>query len=492
MKSRFLAARQWLLTIASAGSLAVGVFSLQSCAGEGGAIGGGGGGGTDTSITREFQALFPTGQAGASYVGTNTCSQEACHGGQSSVHAEWLMTKHASANVGCESCHGPGSNHAASPSATNILGYDKVTASVVCAQCHGKIYDEWNFSQHSKLVDSPVVSATTSPATTRSSQCVACHGGLFKTKFQERGIGLETLTDPVIRATAESILGSTTAESPIRNTATCVTCHDPHKKTGKLSGDGKEVQLRRATFNTDTAPIAPGTTAATFTQYDHICAQCHNGRGANPSDAALNSGTARPNMHDSVQFNMLMGIGGYEGAGPVVRNTAHAQIPGQCSHCHMPDSNHNFKVQYDKSCAPCHSAADAAARMTSIKQTVVSSMYQLLSRLEAWSQITYGDPDLWNYTTFITAEGKTPPAQAGVPIQVKRARHNYWYVIRDMCYGGHNAPYTQHLIRVAGEELTALGVPGGKPTKEISYQEKLRILESQFARAKQLSGVEGH
>jgi len=79
-----------------------------------------------------------------------------------------------------------------------------------------------------------------------------------------------------------------------------------------LTIEGKEVQLRRSVFNMDTTDIAPGTPPKQHTTFNHICASCHNGRGANPSDSALQTGTARPNMHESNQFNMLVGIGGVE------------------------------------------------------------------------------------------------------------------------------------------------------------------------------------
>ena len=166
-------------------------------------------------------------------------------------------------------------------------------------------------------------------------------------------------------------------------------------------------------------------------------------------------------MHSSNQYNMLMGIGGVEGSGVVERNTAHATAPGQCSHCHMPNADHTFTTKYDVSCAPCHTAADAAARVTSVRGQILDELYSMLVRLRGWSQTTFGDPDLWDYTSNIQAlvPPKTPPNQTLVPIQVKRARHNYFFIVRDACYGPHNAPYAEHLIRVANDNLDAVGAP---------------------------------
>ncbi len=89
---------------------------------------------------------------------------DGCHSVDYDIHtkqvSEW--------NVGCERCHGPGSDHAARPSRTNIINparLDYVAANDVCIQCHsqgrpltnpieGKYYD-WpvGFEVGKKLQD---------------------------------------------------------------------------------------------------------------------------------------------------------------------------------------------------------------------------------------------------------------------------------------------------------------------------------------------------
>jgi predicted CXXCH cytochrome family protein len=89
---------------------------------------------------------------------------DGCHSVNFDIHTkkvtEW--------NVGCERCHGPGSDHAARPSRTNIVNparLDSVQANDVCIQCHsqgrplsnpieGKYYD-WpvGFDVGKKLQD---------------------------------------------------------------------------------------------------------------------------------------------------------------------------------------------------------------------------------------------------------------------------------------------------------------------------------------------------
>lgn len=479
---------RWLITLISLLPLACAVVVLQSCGGEGGPVAGGGSGGGLPSPTAQFLALLPSAQAGSAYIGSTACVNGTCHGGGARgdgvVYEHWQQTKHFTANVGCERCHGPGSTHALNPTKANILTFPKLASAAVCGQCHGPIFDQWNFSKHSKLVASPVESMITGPASTRSSRCASCHSGLFRTQIVEGGVDVASLSDDVIRQ-----LGRDTKDL-VPHVATCSTCHNPHSLTGNLTDTGEDVQLRHKTYNEDTTAVAPGTNAASFTKMDHICAQCHNGRGTNPSDTSLTSGASRPSMHDSNQYNMLLGLGGVVAGGSVTpANTAHASIPGQCSKCHMPDSTHAFTVSYDKSCSPCHTVADAAARVRSTKDDMVNQLFALRTRMEDWAFARFGNRDFWDYTSLIDAEYGTgsAPAQTNVPIQVKRARHNYYFVVRDSSYGVHNGPYGRHLVSIGNVNMDAVPVPsrGSNPRLNLSVAQKLEILQKDRQRAGQ-------
>lgn len=454
----------------------------------------------DPKAQQEFQRLLSQEQSGATAVGSEACAT--CHRRTGSRQVDWeawLETEHAERGVGCEQCHGPGSKHVASPDEDNILTFPNITHGIVCGQCHTDTYQEWTFSKHDEITEAPVEETATNPALYgRSSRCVACHSGLFRTEIVEKGVDVATMPDEKIVEVAEHTLNH------VPFTASCATCHDPHRQTGNLTDDGEEAQLRHATTNTDTTPIAPGTVAAQFTTYNHICAQCHNGRGANPSDDALQRGTSRPNMHDSPQFNMLMGVGGWEGSGPIVRNMAHATMLGQCSYCHMPDSRHTFTVSYDRGCAPCHTATDAAARVTAVKGEIQAALFGLRSRLDRWAQQTYqGNPDyasvdprlipaLWDYSALLNTRATelgvtiTLPSthQANIPMEVKRARHNYYFILRDKCFGPHNPPYARHLLTVANQQLDALGVGRAAPSR--AGRQVLAVLEGDLRRLKEV------
>lgn len=453
---------RWLLPLFAIVPLGAALLALQSCGGVGGPAAGSGGGST---ITQAFLDLLPAGQHGASYIGAQGCVAGTCHQGSNPgptvddpLYDNWHQTIHASKGVTCERCHGPGSIHAANPTKDNILTFPKSTDPVVCAQCHGPTYDEYQHSNHTLLVTDAINAVASNPSSSgRTSRCIVCHSGLMRAQYTEQGVDPATMTDQQFVDVANATL------STVPHTANCVTCHNPHKKTGNLNADGEEDQIRHKTFNLDTTQIGPGTTPAQFTNFDHSCAECHNGRGTNPSDAALTSGTSRPPMHHSNQYQMLMGVAGVEGNGPPTNNTSHAQAPGQCSKCHMPNGRHTFTTSFDVSCAPCHTTADAAARAAAIQSEILNDLVALQNRMAAWAVAHYpgqpGNNEFWDYTSNITADGFTPPAQNTVPIQVKRARYNYWFVVISGDYGVHNAPYAEYLIQVANDNLTAIGVP---------------------------------
>jgi len=452
------------------------------------------------SPTAEFLALLPQGQKGATFVGSERCAD--CHGGRQAqvepIYVSWSQTRHAKASVGCEHCHGPGSKHAEAPSKDNILTYPNITRSVVCGQCHGPSYDDHERSKHAEAVEE-LVDPNFVGSNPRSyvAVCYRCHSAPFRVEQVDSKLAIGKTRDEIDSAIGGLSNDQLLAYVPVTHeTASCVTCHDPHRNTQYLTKEGKQAMLRRAVENTDTTDIAPATPPKQHTTFNHICASCHNGRGADPSDSALQTGTSRPNMHESNQFNMLMGIGGVEGTGPVVRNMAHATAPGQCTHCHMPNGRHTMTVSYDVGCAPCHTPADAY-RAQALRSKIELDLYALRVRMENWARQQDfnddgqpdNDPDLWNYWALVPAEKQSlsRTIQGRIPIQVKRARHNYYFVLRDGSFGIHNPPYTRHLINVANLELDSLGVPRIAPETlltRMSRQQIRNVLQADLQRLK--------
>ncbi len=461
--------RRYILWALAATAPFVAALVAAGCGGSGGPIkppAGGGGPGPSAA----FVALLPVAQRTATYVGGAPCVT--CHetgtGGAPVVDfAKWSRTKHAEVGLGCEQCHGPASLHVANPSGNNILRYPNVTRSTVCAQCHGPMAAEYAASPHSKAVEEVMedVIAASSPATGR---CLRCHSAPLRTQMIDAPMTAGKSAaeiDANLNALTLAELKQYAADT--HETVTCVDCHSPMSETGKPMRSGKLAMLRRSTHNVDTSVVGvPGAPLKDTETFDHQCAACHlAGTFSTPKtdDASLNAGTARVNFHSNPQYYMLSGNGGVEITPPVVRNSAHFTSSGQCVQCHMPGSRHTMTVSFDQSCSPCHTAADAAARYA-IRGNTELQLYALRTRMENWARSTTftgpnisNDPDMWMYTLDITALGKTPPNQAQVPIEIKRARHNYFFILRDGSYGVHNAPYTRHLLNAASQQLSALG-----------------------------------
>jgi len=498
--------REWvMMATVGLGALSAGLVILAGC---------GGGGGPTTgpetgpgpSPSAEFRALLPEAQKDATYVGSNTCGAPGCHAearGAGSIHANWSETRHAQANVGCESCHGPGSVHVGGATKIgNILTYPNITRPIVCGQCHGPTHDQFKVSRHAGIVEETIENRASAGKT-----CWRCHSAQFRVQYidSERTYGK---TDEQIEANIAALPLDPTMkafEHTSFESATCSSCHAPHQKTGKLTSTGNEAQLRRPTSNTSTDLIGPGATPALYSRYDHICASCHNGRGADGRDDVGLRSTSRPNMHDSNQQNMLLGIkdSGYEGTAPPIRLGSHSNTPDQCVHCHMSERRHTFTVSFDTSCAPCHSPTDAAARATATRGEVLATLIAIRNRMQHWATNTtvlkdaagnrVNDPDFWDYDALIALDedDKAKPNQATIPIEIRRARHNYYFVLRDGSFGIHNLLYARHLMTVANNELDKLGVPRSAG-RSVSPSEALRILQSDRLRVRAADVNAGH
>src|SRR6185295_11695649 len=89
---------------------------------------------------------------------------------------------------GCESCHGPGSVHAAAPAKTNILSGPDSSRPTVCGQCHGPVHDQFKASRHASAIKEVIDSAQTNPSSAKS--CFRCHSAAFRTKFVDDQLAL--------------------------------------------------------------------------------------------------------------------------------------------------------------------------------------------------------------------------------------------------------------------------------------------------------------
>lgn len=475
--------KNWLITVYATMALAAIVVMV--------AVGcGGGGGPVHSGSGTAFASLLPPAQAGAKFVGNAACAK--CHTAESTTFAQ---TIHAQEAVTCESCHGPGSIHAANPQTTNILTYPNITQAAVCAQCHAAQNQEWGSSPHAQFVADPVESD--------SNTCLRCHSANFHAQNIDsptsQGVSPTTINSNILA------LSSTTLKSDANSTvatATCDVCHDPHGNTGNLPTygplAGTELFLRRATSNTtyngacptdaslttNANAIGPGQTITYYTVYDQECGACHNARGANPAASALPTETSRAPFHEGPEMDMLLGITGVTGSTAAPTQGSHYLATDQCIHCHMPNGSHTFTVNLDTSCVPCHSTSDAAAQMQAVQTTVLNDLVGLQARLNSWAVTNYGaaNSDSWDYTSNIPT-GETVPSQSTIPIQIQEARYNYYFVILDRSNGVHNAPYAEYLLSYANQELDNLGVAPAVAHASMSIPEMKAIIQPYIDRS---------
>lgn len=166
---------------------------------------------------------------------------EGCHtagqlGNPSDIDGGWTATADTRYHdVQCESCHGPGQDHADNPDASQPFASLAVSLDPVagCAECHSgnhhPFVEDWSQSGHATVVGFAADRA----------ECASCHRG--QATLEAWGENDEYVEQ----------------DSPDHLAVVCGVCHDPHETR-------HEGQLR---FAVQTTSIE-----------DHLCARCHNRR----------------------------------------------------------------------------------------------------------------------------------------------------------------------------------------------------------------------
>lgn len=95
---------------------------------------------------------------GATYVGSETCSQ--CHeeitkGFPTATHARLKAPGENAKNIGCESCHGPGSVHSESGGSHHTIVNPRKSPDT-CFQCHLDKRGEFNLPYHHPVLEGKV------------------------------------------------------------------------------------------------------------------------------------------------------------------------------------------------------------------------------------------------------------------------------------------------------------------------------------------------
>lgn len=364
------------------------------------------------------------------------------------TNGNWLAMPQAlreKGNVQCESCHGPGSEHAFSLGNTNRIAVSFSAGD--CAQCHdSEPYHvkgvEWGNSLHAV--------ATRTPTGEARAACVRCHAAMGFTDY------VDGLPENQRRTAYEAI--------------TCAACHDPHSKDGVHPSMLRTVGPVKLMDNITT--IANGGKG-------QICMNCHMARRDAVSYVENTTGSGNFGPHYGPQADMLAGANAIT-YGKQIPSSAHREVvQDSCVACHLQNvsashpafgnvGGHTFRPGWDGgtpndpsddvhltgSCVQCHGNVttfnlkrqdyDGDGTVNGV-QTEVKGLLAQLARLL---------PPIGQPTISITA---------AYTKQQLRAAYNYQFVYYDGSYGVHNVAYAVGLLKASIADLTGDGNSDGLP-----------------------------
>jgi hypothetical protein len=338
-------------------------------------------------------------------------------------------------NVQCESCHGPGSEHA-----TSLGSASKISVSFSagdCAQCHDSapyhvIGVEWANSLHSE--------ATRTPTGETRAACVRCHSAMG---FTDSMAGLPQSQH---RTAYEAI--------------TCAACHDPH-------GEPTNPSMLRTV-----APVTlmDGVTTISNAGKGALCVNCHMSRVNAATYAETTAGSSHFGPHYGPQADMLAGVNAVT-YGKEIPSSAHREVvEDSCVACHLQNvsasdsafgqaGGHTFRPGWDGgtpddksddvhltgSCVDCHGNIDtfnlkrADYDGNGVVEGVQTEVKHLLEKLGNLL------PPLGSPTVTVTASYTR---------QQLRAAFNHKFVYYDGSYGVHNVSYAVGLLKASIADLT--------------------------------------
>lgn len=348
------------------------------------------------------------------------------------------------ANVQCENCHGPGSEHPTPDAGSVHISTD----SAMCGQCHSDThhptYEEWSTGAHAIPIEEEAKRAA----------CAKCHNGLFGAKYLDNP---EAFVAPTVDPT-------------VVKTHDCVVCHDPH-------GNDNPGNLRNASV-TDRA--LPNGHLVEKAGAGRLCMACHNSRRTDTDIAKQIRDGGRLGPHGSVQGDMLAGVNGYEKVDSTFAfsTSRHIEIQDACITCHthrhdgdipngIPNfTGHTFRPTVE-ACTPCHGS------LTDFDQVLAHSDYDGNGQVQGVQVEVQGLLDILQET--IIQQAVRPTAQDSLRADfnarkglatlttptMRKAGYNWAYVSNDGSHGVHNATYSIQLLQ---RSILFLN-PGGLPAQ---------------------------
>lgn len=335
------------------------------------------------------------------------------------------------ANIQCENCHGPGSQHANHGGDTLEISVPNNTGA--CAQCHDAPSHhvksaEWGNSVHAVTTRHPAGNAA----------CVGCHTG---TGFINR-INGQPQTDTSYHA------------------IDCYTCHEPHGQT-KPDGNDHIVRTLQAVTLADGTQITSGGAGM-------LCMNCHQSRQKASTYAATMAASTYFGPHIGTQSDMFMGTNGFT-YGQQIPSSAHKSVvEDACVTCHMQDvaigapgflavGGHTFKpsltqdgkpkLELVAACQNCHGKDMTTFNMARIDyngdgtiEGVQTEVQKLLDQLSTML------PPNNNVKSSLTIDSTWTRAQL-------EAGYNWQFVNNDGSRGIHNTAYAVGLLKASIADL---------------------------------------
>jgi hypothetical protein len=415
------------------------------------------------------------------------------------------------ANIQCENCHGPGSQHIFSQNIVGNTNAISVTyAAGDCGQCHDSLNThyknaEWNISLHAN--------ATRTPSGASRPQCVRCHTAGGFTGWSKAG-GMTMLnahpTDIFwANSYATNIMTYTgiapTYVTPTNNppntdyeALTCQTCHDPHDASNPY-------QLRLGASVT----LSDGTTI-TNAGAGAFCMQCHNNRDGSYTNMMAKYPLSQPNWaggsafgtHDSPQGDILEGVNA-ETYGKFIPSAAHANsVSNTCAGCHMQEvastdpaflkaGGHTFKMSYYVTnnnvvtevpltaiCTKCHGNVTSFDMVKSdyngdgVIEGVQTEVQHLLDKLSTLlpPRVYHANANDYVADGLVKTNDSQMAVYTNVPAKFLKGYYNWDIVFRDGSLGVHNAPFVVGLLKASIGDLTGDNNNDGLPDSwQISY-----------------------
>jgi hypothetical protein len=385
------------------------------------------------------------------------------------------------ANITCENCHGPGSQHIL-PAILQLdgitsptwPGLDIPTTVGACEQCHDDAPThpqgtQWYASDHAGGF-STAVSIPSSEGGTTNQYCVRCHteaGFIAFVSNSVAGNGIVTTTN-----TAYTAIG-------------CQTCHEPHGLTTPTNDNYLIRMMASATFGDGTVITNGGE--------GNLCMNCHHSRNGSAVTNVMNyplglktwAQGSSFGTHDGPQGDMLEGVNAIT-YGLSIPSSAHrVSVTNACVGCHMQSiattdpgfllsGGHTFEMSYMNGttkvdqvgvCNQCHGGItnfnfpveDYAG--VGVILGVQTNVQILLDELS---------------TLLPTKTGATGVVQNSLSVTTNwtmlqlEAAYNWQFVKEDGSLGVHNAPFATGLLKASIASLTGVSVPGGLPASWVT------------------------